>query len=133
MKATEHFAASHTFHKAASKEHANLADQCDEQGLGKMSRCHKNLSELHADHAEHLKAMHSDAAAAADKAAIDELAKARAELAPTQVRGSIPTNPNHHAVIRTGGAPLQEPNIDPEFEKDLGLGKFKHIDEVSLQ
>ena len=83
MKAAEHFKAASEFHKAASKEHAALSEECGEQGYEKMSACHKSLSELHADHAEHFKAMHSDAAS---KAATDELEKP----APKSYRHAFP-------------------------------------------
>jgi hypothetical protein len=114
MKATEHFKAGHNFHKAASTQHAGLAEECDGQGYEKMAECHKNLSKLHADHAEHFKAMHADAAAAADKAAVDELAKSRAALEPSRISGIAP--PNLRAIPRTGQPQIEKAVVDPEFE-----------------
>jgi len=134
MEATEHFKTAHDFHKAASKEYAALAEECDGQGYEKMAECHKNLSKLHADHAGHFKAAHSDAANAANKAAIDELAKNRAALEPSRVSGIAPTNPNQTPIPRYGAPSMQKADdVDPEFAKDLGLGEYMHTEEESLR
>jgi hypothetical protein len=112
MKAQEHFKTAHDFHNAASKEHAGLAEECDGQGYEKMAECHKNLSKLHADHAEHFRAM---AGAAADKAVLDELNKGRNELPPSRVSGVTPTPPGITAVPRAGQKPIEK-TVDPQFE-----------------
>jgi hypothetical protein len=113
MKAHEHFAASHTFHKAASKEHAALAEECDGQGYEKMAERHKNLAKLHSDHAEHDSRMYADAAS---KAASDELEKARSQVMPTHVSAVTPTPPGVRMVPRAGQKLVEKVAVDPEFE-----------------
>jgi len=114
MKATDHFKASHEFHKAASAAHAGLAEECDNEGYTKMAEHHRTLAKLHADHADHHSRMY---AGAADKAADDDIEKSRREIARTEVRRVVPDNPMLKAVVRTGGAPLQKPSVPMEFEK----------------
>ena len=127
MKVTEHFKVCNAFHKAMAdyhdgceKDHRAIAEECD----GEMAKRHESLANRHAamkaaetEHAKHHAAMFS---AAADKAALDELEKSRRELEPTQVRRVVPSNPT--AVIRTGSAPLQKADLDPEFAAIVSAG-----------
>lgn len=115
MKAADHFKKSEEQHQALSDHCNTKADAFEKAGLDDCAKEERACAKVHGERAMHYKAM---AGAAADKAILDELAKARAELAPTQVRGTIPTNPNHTAVLRPGAPSLQmqKPNVDEEFQ-----------------
>ena len=119
MKAHEHFQVEDKFYKAAGKEYAARAEACSEQDYEKMAECDKNLAKLLADHADHFKGMHCDAA---NKTAIDELNKSRNALESMRVSGVVPDNPTLRAVPRYGQKPVEKVDLDPEFAAIVGRG-----------
>jgi hypothetical protein len=97
-------------HFAKSQEHWQQMAECAKAaGLDDMAK-------VCSDRSAHYKAMHSDAAVAASKAALDELNKSRKELQPTQVSAIAPPNPNLRAVTRPGQPQIEKVQVDPEFE-----------------
>ncbi len=118
MEAKTHFTKSEAQHQAMSDAQNALADECEKEGLDGCAKAARACAKVHGERSMHYKAM---AGAAAEKAVLDELAKARAELAPTQVRGTIPTNPTVTPVPRYGAKPLATA-VDEEFEFLISSG-----------
>lgn len=128
-------------HDAKSKSHSERASIHRElhraSGLSesmdgphrRMAGQHELDAQLHKDFAEHNRAQsaaHTAAAAACMKATDPaDLTKRENELQPlptgfTRVAPSIPEaglRPGITPVLRTGGAALQKPNVDPAFAK----------------
>ena len=113
MDAKTHFKIAGDFHKAASAEHAGLAEECAGEGYEKMAARHTNLAKLHSDNASHCEKACADATR---KAADDEMAKLRsASLEPPVISRVTPTAPGVVAVPRAGQKPVEKSNVDPEF------------------
>jgi hypothetical protein len=112
MDAKEHFLKSAAQHTVMSKAHGVLAEECDKAEDSAKAEAHRTLEKAHAERAKHYQEMHSDAA---NKAAIDELAKSRAALEPQRVSGVVPDNPTLRAVPRFGAKPFATA-VDEEFE-----------------
>jgi hypothetical protein len=88
----------------AQSSYAKMADALDHEA---------NLHESHVSH-------HRGAAEKCEKAAVDAMNKAN-QLEPTQVSAVAPDHrPTIRPVIRTGGAPLQQPTVDPRLAKIVG-------------
>jgi len=118
-KMAEHHTASANFHATAASHFQKLAGhfkKADVDAENSAKTDLETLSHLHAQQGAQHSAMsefHSDCGDKCMKGATDELSK----LVPTNIRGTIPSHPEHTLVPRHGQRTTSSLPVDSQFQK----------------
>ena len=116
-------------HDVAAEHHRKMAAY-HEEATGKVDdpyqAFHKSAKAEHQAVAQMYDQMCSECGKAMD-ADLNEI-----QPLPRGFSRVVPTAPGVKMVPRAGQKPVEQIEVDPEFEESFGLGKFMHADEPSL-